>query len=256
MSPEEFRNSLQDYFEQLEPGESEEIRSDKVEWRLMCFDRGLEYANYINDKLFDLEGKQMIDVACAWGGHSLAFATLGASIIGGDLNNHEFTKLSQFAVESGFDAEFVQANCEAMPFSDASADVMLALDLIEHINYPDRFAKEVARVLKVGGVCIITTPARLRSLLLGEPHWGLRGLAALPFSMQPKIARGLFRKDYPFPITRQYATANRVINEFTPFGLTGQAILGGVTERLAKKNGLMSALFEKYFWKLIIITKP
>ncbi len=256
MSQSDFREKLQEYFHQLEIDQTEEIRNGRVLWRMICFDRGLDYANYLNDNFFPLEGQQVIDVACAWGGHSLAFATKGANVIGSDLNNHQFDKLSQFADNSRLNTKFVLANCEEMPFTDSSADVMLALDLIEHISHPDKFASEVARVLKPGGVCVITTPARLRSFLLGEPHWGLRGLAAFPFAIQPKIARGIFRKDYPFQITKQYGTAQGVIDEFTPYGLTGRSTTGGIIERLGNKSSILDSFLKKFFWKLILISKP
>lgn len=44
------------------------------------------------------------------------------------------------------------------PLNDASVDVVVANQVIEHIIDPVLFTKEVYRVLRVGGRCIMTTP--------------------------------------------------------------------------------------------------
>lgn len=249
------RDKLTEYFSLLEQEATPEERQGRVIWRMICFDRGLKFADYIANNLFDVNGKDVIDVACAWGGDTLAFASKGAKAIGSDLNDHQFKKLGKFALDNGLAASFVQADCEELPFADQSADIILALDLIEHISHHDKFAREVARLLKPGGVCVITTPPRLKSFLLGEPHWGMRGLTAFPFSWQPFIARKLCKKDYPYPITRQYCKAGDIIKHFTPYNLKGDVALEGASLRLANKLKLTRSILEKYYWKLILIIK-
>jgi SAM-dependent methyltransferase len=46
-----------------------------------------------------------------------------------------------------------------MPFSDASFDVVLATDVIEHVEDDQLALTELVRVLKPGGLAIITVPA-------------------------------------------------------------------------------------------------
>jgi len=53
----------------------------------------------------------------------------------------------------------VQARGEALPIADESADVITALDLLEHVPDDAAALREFARVLKPGGVLIITVPA-------------------------------------------------------------------------------------------------
>jgi SAM-dependent methyltransferase len=55
----------------------------------------------------------------------------------------------------------------AMPFADASFDVILATDVIEHVDDDGRAASEIARVLAPHGRALITVPA-FQSL------WGLQ----------------------------------------------------------------------------------
>lgn len=48
---------------------------------------------------------------------------------------------------------------EALPVAGDSVDVVLALDIIEHIRDDGAAARELARVLRPGGVLIVTVPA-------------------------------------------------------------------------------------------------
>lgn len=47
----------------------------------------------------------------------------------------------------------------AMPFADGSFDFVLATDIIEHVDRDDLALKEMLRVLKPGGYCLVTVPA-------------------------------------------------------------------------------------------------
>lgn len=49
-------------------------------------------------------------------------------------------------------------NLEAQTFSDQSFDVVVTLDVMEHVNMPDLVAREVARTLKPGGAYLFTVP--------------------------------------------------------------------------------------------------
>jgi 2-polyprenyl-3-methyl-5-hydroxy-6-metoxy-1,4-benzoquinol methylase len=55
-------------------------------------------------------------------------------------------------------------------FPDASFDAVLASHLVEHLNDPGAFAKEIFRIIKPGGRCYITTPniAGFQSRLFGS----------------------------------------------------------------------------------------
>lgn len=46
-----------------------------------------------------------------------------------------------------------------MPFQDGSFDVVLALDVLEHLDHPEAAVAEVKRILKKGGLFIATVPA-------------------------------------------------------------------------------------------------
>ena len=52
-----------------------------------------------------------------------------------------------------------RGSCTALPFADATADMVTALDVIEHIEDDRSAVVEMARILKPGGVLVITVPA-------------------------------------------------------------------------------------------------
>ncbi len=77
-----------------------------------------------------------------------------------------------------------------LPLKDNSIDTYFSSQVMEHVNNPQKMADEAYRVLKKGGVCILTT--HMANPLHGEPHDYFRftkyGLAHL-FRKFSKIER-------------------------------------------------------------------
>ena len=70
---------------------------------------------------------------------------------------HLFRKVitSDFELRSAVD---VQLDSSAIPFADESFDVVLMTEVIEHVPDSVRTLKEVSRILKSGGILLITWP--------------------------------------------------------------------------------------------------
>jgi SAM-dependent methyltransferase len=68
-----------------------------------------------------------------------------------------------------------------LPFADAEFDLIICDWVLEHVTEPDKFAREVLRVLRPGGWFCARTPNR----------WGLTALGAsvIPGSMHRKVLR-------------------------------------------------------------------
>jgi ubiquinone/menaquinone biosynthesis C-methylase UbiE len=63
---------------------------------------------------------------------------------------------------------------ECLTFPDASFDIFITQDVFEHIFNPAKAAKEIARVLKAGGVHVFTAPKH-KDLATSYPRAAVRG---------------------------------------------------------------------------------
>ncbi|MBM9538338.1 class I SAM-dependent methyltransferase [Desulfobulbus alkaliphilus] len=74
---------------------------------------------------------------------------------------------------------FADASC--LPVADKSVDTVLLLDVLEHLDDPEKAVAEAARVLRLGGVCLVQVPFLYP--LHDEPHdyqrWTNHGLKKL-----------------------------------------------------------------------------
>lgn len=75
--------------------------------------------------------------------------------------------------------DIANLNHEQLPYPDGIFDIVTATEVIEHLENFRRVAHEIYRVLKPGGICILSTPnilnlnSRLRFLSFG--FWNLFG---------------------------------------------------------------------------------
>jgi SAM-dependent methyltransferase len=68
---------------------------------------------------------------------------------------------SQFFPETEPGSRFGDIRCEnleALTFADASVDLHVTQDVLEHVYHPSKVFREIARTLKPGGAHIFTTP--------------------------------------------------------------------------------------------------
>lgn len=94
----------------------------------------------------------------------------------------------------GIPLHAIVATGDAMPFAAASFDIVLLLDTIEHVRPRRKLAGQVMRILRPGGVCMVTTPARVRYAFDRDPHYGIRNIALLPNAAQRFIVDRVFRR--------------------------------------------------------------
>lgn len=73
---------------------------------------------------------------------------------------------------------FAKADVLALPLRAASVDLCTAFEIIEHFEEPQPFLKEVARVLKPGGMLVLSTPnAKSITAVTGRALYPLVGRA-------------------------------------------------------------------------------
>ena len=79
-------------------------------------------------------------------------------------------KSCAYNVELPSNAEFRQMTVPPLDFADESFDYVISFQVIEHIKQDHEFVKEVCRVLRKGGVFIVSTPNAPMSLTRNPWH--------------------------------------------------------------------------------------
>lgn len=103
-------------------------------------------------------GKRVLDAACGEGYGSSLLARMARSVVGVDISAEATGHAS---ARYGHDTlRFVTASVAAMPFADASFDVIVSFETIEHMTEHEAFMREVSRLLAPGGLLVISSPNR------------------------------------------------------------------------------------------------
>ncbi len=63
-------------------------------------------------------------------------------------------------VSAGDNVDLIQDNPDVLPIPEASFDVVISGQCLEHVEHPWLLVKEMARALKGGGLLLITAPWR------------------------------------------------------------------------------------------------
>lgn len=95
---------------------------------------------------------KVLDVGCGTGANLLLFNGMA---VGLDISSEAL----KFAQRRKGNLLLCQGRAEALPFKDESFEIVLALDLLEHLPDDIRGLEEMFRVLKKEGKLLVTVPA-------------------------------------------------------------------------------------------------
>ncbi len=96
---------------------------------------------------------RILDAGCGTGGTLAALEGVG-ELWGCDIA----AEALDMCRTRGFE-DLVQGSVEALDFDDASFDVVISCDVLEHVEDDAAAMAELARVLRPGGICVLTLPA-------------------------------------------------------------------------------------------------
>ena len=166
-------------------------------WRASALGRTTEAIEHrlLGALLGDVAGRAILDAGCGDGMLALELARLGADVAGVDADGEMIAAAQEAARAAGVKARFDVGRIEALPFSDASFDAVVAVTVLCLVADPARALAELARVLKPGEILMLgelgrwslwAAWRRLRGLFGAQPwrrsHFfapaDLRGLAA------------------------------------------------------------------------------
>jgi SAM-dependent methyltransferase len=111
-------------------------------------------------------GDRVLDLGCGFGRHAFEAYRRGAHVVAVDRSQEEVTSVTAMframAAEGeapgGVVARAVRADLLSLPFPDASFDVVMASEVLEHIPDDDVAMAEIARVVRPGGRVAVTVP--------------------------------------------------------------------------------------------------
>src|SRR5215831_2884589 len=124
-------------------------------WMAGDYDRFSRYmegdARDFYERLNVAPGSQLLDVGCGSGQLALIAAKDGLDVTGVDIARNLVERARERAQAEGLPARFEEADAEALPFEDASFDIVASLVGAMFAPRPDLVAQELLRVCSPGG---------------------------------------------------------------------------------------------------------
>lgn len=103
------------------------------------------------------EGLRLLDIGCGGGLLSEPMARLGAAVVGADAAEANIKTASVHAMEQGLDIDYRATTAEALGAAGERFDVILNMEVVEHVAHPRPFLKDCAAMLNPGGVMLVAT---------------------------------------------------------------------------------------------------
>jgi 2-polyprenyl-6-hydroxyphenyl methylase / 3-demethylubiquinone-9 3-methyltransferase len=118
-------------------------------------------------KLDCLKGIRMLDIGCGGGILSEPLARLGALMVGVDPSKENVAIASVHAKESGVDVDYRATTAEDLAAASEKFDIVLAMEVVEHVVDVNAFVAVCASMVKPGGLMFAATLNRtLKSFAL------------------------------------------------------------------------------------------
>src|SRR5580700_7325652 len=115
-------------------------------------DRAAAHFGRDANRLDSLAGLRMLDIGCGGGILSEPLARLGASVVGADPSESNIAVARQHAAQSGLSIDYRNVTAEALEAAGESFDVVLAMEVVEHVTDAGLFVEIAAGMVKPGGL--------------------------------------------------------------------------------------------------------
>ncbi|HEU5102686.1 MAG TPA: class I SAM-dependent methyltransferase [Roseiflexaceae bacterium] len=124
-----------------------------------------------------LPGRRVLDLGSGMGGTSVALGLAGAAPLAFEYNRAYCDIIRLRAGRYDLGLPVVNGAGEHLPFADASFDLVIAWDVVEHVQDPQLLLAELARVLRPGGRALLTV---INRFAFRDPHYHLPLLNWMP----------------------------------------------------------------------------
>jgi 2-polyprenyl-6-hydroxyphenyl methylase/3-demethylubiquinone-9 3-methyltransferase len=114
-----------------------------------------------------LAGLRLLDIGCGGGILSEPLARLGASVVGADPSQTNIAAARLHAGQSELAVDYRATTAEALAEAGERFDIVLAMEVVEHVTSVELFVDRCAWMVKPGGLLIVATLNRtLKSFAL------------------------------------------------------------------------------------------
>ncbi|MCB9991694.1 MAG: bifunctional 2-polyprenyl-6-hydroxyphenol methylase/3-demethylubiquinol 3-O-methyltransferase UbiG [Rhodospirillales bacterium] len=97
---------------------------------------------------------ELLDIGCGGGLVCEPLARLGGRVTGIDADANAIAVAKTHAAENGLSINYLNGSAEDLK---ETFDVVLALEIIEHVNNPEQFVQDCTALCKPGGIVIFST---------------------------------------------------------------------------------------------------
>lgn len=176
------------------------------------------------DRLIDWKGKAVLDLGCAGGFMAEALDARGARVTGIDPAAQAVAAARAHAAETGREIAYDVGVGEALPYADGTYDAVVCVDVLEHVSDLSQVIREVARVLRPGGLFLFDTINRNPLAAFATVTMAERLIGLLPRGAHDPA---LFIR--PSELRRELAAAGLEAGAFTGLGPRGINRRGDLT---------------------------
>ena len=148
-----------------------------------------------------LQGLSLVDIGCGGGLICEPMARLGATVTGIDAAERNVTVARLHAAGQELAIDYRESTAEALAAGGAQFDIVLALEIVEHVSDVDLFLQSCGRLTRPGGLVFLSTlnrTAKAWALAIAGAEYALRWLPRgthdwRKFLKPSEVVRGLRR---------------------------------------------------------------
>jgi 2-polyprenyl-6-hydroxyphenyl methylase/3-demethylubiquinone-9 3-methyltransferase len=156
------------------------------------------------------EGLRLLDIGCGGGLLSEPMARLGADVVGADAAARNIPVAQIHAEQSGLDIDYRHTTAEDMAAAGERFDVVLNMEVVEHVADPLAYLTACHDLLKPGGLMVCSTlnrnPKSWLMAIIGAEHvmrWLPKGTHEWKKFITPDELYDLLRRAGLDPVDRR-----------------------------------------------------
>lgn len=104
-----------------------------------------------------LEGLRVLDIGCGGGLLSEPVARMGADVLGADASEKNIGIAKTHAAQTGVPVDYRAVTAEALAEAGESFDIVLNMEVVEHVADVDFFMRTCASMVRPGGLMFVAT---------------------------------------------------------------------------------------------------